>query len=63
MAKDNRFVIAVYVDNNISEGAREVQISDVQFTHNTYLNHESTLDVLVQSSYETQHEPQGRRGQ
>ncbi len=45
---------AVYLDNNISDDAKEVQISDVDFTENTYLNHEVSADVLVQSSYDTE---------
>ena len=45
---------AVYLDNNIGDGAKEVQISDVDFTESTYLNHESGADVLIQSSYDTE---------
>lgn len=43
----------IYVDDNISDDAHEVQISGVDYTGATYLNHETTADVLVQSSYET----------
>lgn len=45
---------AVYLDNNISADAKEVQISDVDFTESTYLNHETGADVLIQSSYDTE---------
>ena len=45
---------AVYLDNNIAQDAKEVQISDVDFTESTYLNHEVSADVLVQSSYDTE---------
>ena len=45
---------AVYLDNNIDKSAREVQISDVDFTEKTYLGHSVSADVLVQSSYETE---------
>ncbi len=41
---------AVYVNNNLREGESEIQISDVEYTPATYLNHESTLKVLVESS-------------
>ena len=41
---------AIYLDNNLREGESEVQISDVEFTSATYLNHESTLNVLIESS-------------
>ncbi|MBQ8879430.1 MAG: VWA domain-containing protein [Clostridia bacterium] len=42
---------SIYLNNNIPEGEREVQISDVYFTPSTYVNHESVADVLVTSSY------------
>ncbi len=41
---------AVYVDSNLKEGEEEVQISGVDFTASTYLNHESNLSMLVESS-------------
>ena len=41
---------AVYLDSNIKEGEAEVQISGVDFTAATYLGHESTLTVMVESS-------------
>ena len=52
-AKDIK-IDTVYIDNNISDSAREVQLSDVDFTENTYVGHEAGLDVLIQSSYETE---------
>ena len=44
---------AVYVDSNLKEGEVEVQISGVNFTGATYLNHESELSILVESSVES----------
>ncbi len=44
---------AMYLDNNLAEDAREVQISEVDYTKSTFLNHEATADVLVQSARET----------
>ncbi len=41
---------AVYVDSNIKEGDKEVQLSGVDFTTATYLGHESTLTAMVESS-------------
>lgn len=41
---------AIYLDSNIDENRSEVQISGVDFTKSTYLNHETTADVTVQSS-------------
>ncbi len=47
------YIDAVYLDNNLAEDQREIQISDVDFAAGTYMNHEATVDVLVQSSYDT----------
>ena len=41
---------AIYLDNNLREGESEIQISDVEFVGSTYLNHESTLKMLIESS-------------
>ena len=41
---------AVYLDNNLREGESEIQISDAQYTSATYLNHDSTLKMLIESS-------------
>ncbi len=40
---------AVYVDSNLGDGAKEVQISDALYTGATYLNHKSELKVLVEA--------------
>lgn len=45
-------VDAVYIDSSLDADAREVQISGVDYTKSTYLNHEVTADVLLQSTYE-----------
>ena len=47
------YIDAVYLDNNLAEDQKEIQISDVDFAAGTYMNHEATVDVLVQSSYDT----------
>ena len=47
------YIDAVYVDNNLKEDAKEIQISDVDFAASTYMNHDATADVLIQSSYDT----------
>ena len=47
------YIDAIFLDNNIKEGTPEVQISDVDFTGSTYLNHKTTADVLVQSNTDT----------
>ena len=45
---------AIYLDNNLRDGESEAQISDIKYTPATYLNHESRLDVLVESSVENE---------
>ena len=52
--KDKVSIDAIYLDNNLGEGATEIQISEVDFTKSTYLGRETTADMLLQSSYETQ---------
>ncbi len=47
------YLDAVYVDDNLPEDAKEVQISDVEFAASTYMNHEATAVVLIRSSYDT----------
>ena len=47
------YIDAVYVDNNLKEEDKEIQISDVDFAASTYMNHDASADVLIQSSYET----------
>lgn len=50
----NIYIDAIYVDSNIPEDAKEVQVSGVDFTKATYLSHEATADLLLQSSYDTE---------
>ena len=40
----------IYLDNNLKEGERELQLSDIEYTEATYLDRESTLKVLVESN-------------
>ena len=49
VAKDIK-LDAIYLDNNLREGEREIQISDVEYTGATYLGHDSTLKMLIESS-------------
>ena len=41
---------AIYLNNNLREGDEEIQLSDVEYTGSTYLGHESTLKMLIESS-------------
>ena len=44
---------AIYLDSNLKETQKEAQITGVDYTKNTYLGHETSASVLVQSSFET----------
>ncbi|MBO5328197.1 MAG: VWA domain-containing protein [Clostridia bacterium] len=48
--EQNVYVDAMYLDNNIPQNVEELQISDVEFTKSTYLNHQSVANVLVQAN-------------
>ncbi len=47
------YLNAVYLDNNLGESAREVQITDVQFAASTYKNHQTFATLCIESSYAT----------
>lgn len=48
------YVDAIYLNDNLPEDAKELQISGVTCTGSTYRNHDSSATVMVQSSYEAQ---------
>ncbi len=41
---------AIYLDNNLRDGEKEIQISDVEYTGATYLDYETKLSMLIESS-------------
>ncbi len=43
----------VYIDSNLTSGVTEIQISDVEFNVSTYLGHETTANVLLESTQDT----------
>ncbi len=43
---------AIYLDSNLKEGDKEIQISQVEHTQSTYLDHETQAKILLQSSVE-----------
>ncbi len=51
VAKDIK-IDAIYLDNNLKETEAEVQISEVNYTEATYINHETAVDVMLQSNTE-----------
>ena len=46
------YIDAIYMDDNLPDDAKEVQVSGVDVTHATYLNHQTTATVMLQSSYD-----------
>ncbi len=53
LRSENIFVDAVYIDNNISADAKEVQMMAVSATGNTYFGKSEEAIVTVRSSFET----------
>lgn len=43
---------AMYLDDNIKEGVKEVQVDSVDYVKNTYLGRTETATVLLRSSYD-----------
>ena len=53
LAADGIRMDAIYVNDNLSSGEEEVQLSGAEFTKTAYLNHKETATALIQSSCET----------
>lgn len=49
----NVYIDAMYLDDNILAGQHETQVSGVEYTKATYLNHESSAGILIQSNTDT----------
>ena len=47
---NNVYIDVVYIDNNLEEGVPEVQISAVEASEATYLNHSAQASVLLQAN-------------
>ncbi len=47
------YIDAIYLDNNLTEDVKEVQISDVEYSPSIYKNHPSSAQILVESTYDT----------
>ncbi len=50
---ENIYIDAIYLDDNIDENTAEVQISGIDYTKSTYLNHSSTANIIIQSNKAT----------
>ncbi len=46
------YIDAIYLDDNLPEDVKEVQVSGVDFTAATYINHQTTANVMLRSSYD-----------
>ena len=47
------YIDAIYVDSNISEDTREIQVSSADVRASTYVGNSTTADVLIESTYDT----------
>ena len=47
---NNVYLDVIFVDNGLQEGEKELQVTSVDASASTYLNHEAKLNVLIQSS-------------
>ncbi len=52
LSSQNISIDAIYLDSNIKQGVKDVQITGVEYSPATYINHESVARVLVQSNTE-----------
>lgn len=50
LTSDGIRVDAIYLDDNITDSIKEVQVTDVEFTANAYLNSEVTFNAVISSS-------------
>lgn len=48
------FIDAIYLDDNLPEDAKEVQVADVLYNQSTYLGHNATATVEIYSNADTQ---------
>ncbi len=52
MSEKGIYIDVVYIDSNIEKDAVEFQVSDAEFNDSTYLGHENSANVLVESTVE-----------
>lgn len=53
LAVDDVYVDAIYLDNNIKEDVKEVQINSVEYISSSYLNNKELAHVYLQSNLDT----------
>ncbi len=50
---NNIYIDAIFMDSNLSDDVKEVQISDVEYVSTTYKDHKTYANILIQSTYDT----------
>lgn len=53
LALDDIYIDAIYLDNNLKEDSKEVQINSVEYVESTYLNYEEQVFGIIQSNNKT----------
>ncbi|MGN0818674.1 MAG: VWA domain-containing protein [Candidatus Coproplasma sp.] len=54
LVADDVHVDAIFIDDNLAEDAHEVQVTDVEFSQNVFLNRDERASAAIKSSYNTQ---------
>lgn len=53
MKSEDIYINAIYLDSNLSEDAKEIQISSVDFSESVYKGRETSASILVESTFDT----------
>lgn len=53
MKSEDIYIDAIYLDSNLSEDAKEIQISSVDFSESVYKGRETSASILVESTFDT----------
>ena len=51
LISDGIYIDAIYLDNNLNEESKEVQINQAEYNKSVYLNDEEKVNVLIESSF------------
>jgi len=53
LASDDIYIDAIYLDNNIDENSKEIQVNQVEYVDSTFLNIEEKVNATIQTSFDT----------
>ena len=53
MKSEDVYIDAIYLDSNLSDGAKEIQVSSVDFADSVYKGREAVASILVESTFDT----------